>query len=52
MSDSSGCLRFMKYHGDTINQVQKWKPAQSKINAIALLKGKDVAGAVVTEVNF
>jgi len=38
--------------GNQIHEIQKWKKLKSRINAIGLLKGDDITGAVATEVNY
>ena len=52
-SDESGMLGFMKWTNQKLDEIQKWKSIQSRINSISLLKYNDIAGAVTTEVrNF
>ena len=49
-SDESGMLGFMKWTNQKLDEIQKWKSIQSRINSISLLKYNDIAGAVTTEV--
>ena len=51
-SDESGMLGFMKWTNQKLDEIQKWKSIQSRINSISLLKYNDIAGAVTTEVNY
>jgi len=48
-SDESGMLGFMKWTNQKLDEIQKWKSIQSRINSISLLKYNDIAGAVTTE---
>ena len=51
-SDESGMLGFMKWTNQKLDEIQKWKSIQSRINSISLLKYNDIAGAVTTEVRI
>ena len=51
-SDESGMLGFMKWTNQKLDEIQKWKSIQSRINSINLLKYNDIAGAVTTEVRI
>ena len=51
-SDESGMLGFMKWTNQKLDEIQKWKSIQSRINSISLLKYNDIVGAVTTEVNY
>ena len=42
----------MKWTNQKLDEIQKWKSIQSRINSISLLKYNDIAGAVTTEVNY